>query len=156
MDEGAWDLGRICIEAGTRYGIAREAANALSLLQQSDEQLLDDAIGVWSAIVDEGIDTDRSMEQESTDDAGDRRLGAMRALATLSRSFPGAVPVRLFLDKMTDEEPIVRIYASYALSAISRRQPDRLSGHLPRLVEGVSSTPNPLGADTWGEAQTLG
>lgn len=145
-------LQSLLVELGTRYETAGDAARALSVLRQADDSLEHDAVSIWCSIVEtESPVRDRSAAE--SDEYNERRAGATRALATLARKSPATAPLDVFLKRTTDADPLVRVYASYALEAVARREPSRVRPHVDRLVSTATPDPNPLGADVWGAPQ---
>lgn len=144
-------LGALFVGLGTRYDIAHHAAKGLGLLLREDESLRDDAISIWCSIV-----TTESPVQDQSDGTladseavTERRAGAMRALATLARESPASAPLEIFLAHTDDPDPVVRVYASFALETIARREPTRIRPHVRRLVSTAHPDPNPFGVGVW-------
>ncbi|WP_161596599.1 hypothetical protein [Salinigranum halophilum] len=144
-------VGRLFIELGTRYETAQNAVEGLSVLLREDETLRDDAVSIWCSIVETVPPVHEQVDGASADadEYPERRAAAMLALAACARKFSAFAPLGVLLARTEDPDPLVRLYASFALASVARREPGRIRPHVERLVSTADSNPNPLGAGVW-------
>jgi len=145
-------LGELCIMLGTHYDLAPSAVDALETLATEDDSILNEATSNWKTIVDvssdvSGSKTVSSPEVETPNDR--QRVGAMRALATLSREYPSTAPIETFVSGIRESHPLVRLYASYGLAAVASRKPEMTHPYVDTIVEEIGRDLNSLGADVW-------
>ncbi|WP_435365636.1 hypothetical protein [Haloarchaeobius sp. DYHT-AS-18] len=148
---GAEALASLFVELGTRYETAHLAGEAIeSLPERTDAR--HDAVSIWCSIVETESASRQTSDgmPEDPEEGDDRRTGAMRALATLAREHPASAPLDVFLARIDDTDPLVRLYASYGIVALSSQDPERVRPHIDRLVATADPDPNAIGAGVWG------